>query len=294
MAGDFAASPDGFDPIEALERMLKATERDPFVALIAVRHFSRRFNGWAGLRSLLWERNRRPSPPPASWRERFAAWWKTLADRFMCAPFPAQVLNEFRNALTHLSRVAHCADHQAVKAEFDAAQRHLERATRDAYKILIISKRDQLKRLERVVYARSRSLPITICKQITNIEREWRDISIAEHMSPAGTRHYASLIDRYKELFETLRWLETHIKTEYSVKRLSIMIWGAPAWLRHLSYIVIMIVLMFSSCLSQDKYACRVVTWLDRLATRASIGSVMSEHCAHEGFAPHSAPHITE
>lgn len=294
MAGDSAPSLDGFDPIRELEALLEASGRDPFVALIAVRHFSRRFNGWAGLRSLLWERNRRSSPPPASCRERFAAWWKTLADRFMCAPFPAQVLNEFRNALTHLSRVANCADHLAVKAEFDAAQRHLERATRDAYKILIISKRDHVKRLERVVYARSRSLPVTICEQIRHNEMEWREISIAEHMSTAGTPPYVSLEKRYKALFETLTWLENHIKKEYNIKTLSIVIWGAPAWLRQVGYIIIMIVFMFFSCLSQDKYGCRVVTWLDRLATRASIGSLMSEHCAHEGFAPHSAPHITE
>lgn len=294
MAGDSAASQDGFDSIEALEGMLRATERDPFLALIAVQHFSRRFNGWAGLRSLLWERNRRPSPPPASWRERFAAWYKTLADRFMCAPFPAQVLNEFRNALTHLSRVAHCADHQAVKAEFDAAQRHLERATRDAYKILIISKHDQVKKLERIVYARSKLFPVSLCKQLREVEKEWRTISIAEHMSTAGTPTYSSLVCRYETLFKTVTWLETYIKTQYNINILSIVIWGAPTWLRQSGYIIIMIVLIFSSCLYQDKYACRVITWLDRLATRASIGSVMSEHCAHEGFAPHSAPHITE
>lgn len=55
---------------------------------------------------------------------------------------PEQVNNELRNAMTHMSRAASADNIEAAYNELDAAERHIERAKRDAIKIGVIKLRD--------------------------------------------------------------------------------------------------------------------------------------------------------
>ena len=76
---------------------------------------------------------------------------KRLAEYYAAAVFfnddkhPAQVNNEIRNALNHLTRARHESDSwSAAEENFKAAMRHVERAQRDCLKLAIIGLFGQL------------------------------------------------------------------------------------------------------------------------------------------------------
>jgi hypothetical protein len=197
----------------------------------------------------------------------------------MLAPLPTQVLNEFRNALTHLSRAAACVDSSSGQRELDDARRHLERGTRDAYKILVFFKHDSIMKLTGVVEARSRAFPVTLYKKLRFVRQERQDILIAEHVSPAGSLEYSSITDRYKKLVETLTELEYAIKEDYDINTLEFLFWGMPGRLRNTVLGIFLVVFMVFGSFVEERYSCYLVSYIDLIPNSLSLGSILPERC---------------
>lgn len=195
---------------QQLIALLEDFQNSPIRALLAATYVTSRSRFWAGLSRLHWEWKRgsfSEREGNAIFLQRLSRWRCIIARSFEVPAVSAQVLNEFRNALTHLSRAAAAVDQVTLDSELGDVRRHLERATRDSYTIQLVYTTVSLARLTSVIHARYGIVPVRIHNDLRLIRDERRDILIHEHTHSSGSPEFHAITERYNKLVRTMiRW----------------------------------------------------------------------------------------
>lgn len=130
---------------------------------------------------------------------------------------PEQINNEMRNALTHLARASVAHDEVRFAAEVDAAERHVERAIRDCYKVAIIEKRELIDKCSTVIQVTRGGFTKNIADKISSTIVIRKEILLDEqrtNFQPLGDQ---KVTIRYERLYALLEEVHTEIREQYGL-----------------------------------------------------------------------------
>jgi hypothetical protein len=130
---------------------------------------------------------------------------------------PEQCNNELRNALTHLSRACVAPDDESFKGEIHSANRHIERAIRDCYKLAVIEVNSLISKTFKVIEYSKGGVIWSIKNKYNEATKERRSISVLEQRASAASDRFQDVAVSYENLYRVLVDINNQLLSEYNL-----------------------------------------------------------------------------
>lgn len=176
---------------------------------------------------------------------------------------PEQINNEIRSAVTHLARAAVATDAAVMQAEAKSAQRHMERANRDCYKLAVVETNWRIRRVVCIIERFKGGLTKTIAHNYNQAEKERKRIVKLEAQSGESSTAYSEVSGYYRELYRVLSSLQIEMYEEYHLSEIQVSIFPYIHWSRRTAIYVIGLFIAFVLGAYSSFYANNVVPFVN-------------------------------